>query len=220
VQKKKQQLPVDPVDKLQSSLAKFTRSSDRHMMIRTIQTSPILNKLQMSSLICKVPLEQTYLKELEQEVAAGTLCINSVPIQGFGVQNQFQYLQFLKKLCKSLAMTSNTDVEELFQKLLLHVAPSSHVAETSDLVNSLLGSPDLIVQPPKRAPPMPSDMKIYSANDEYGHVHAEITTKHPFGLFRNNNIRPWIRLIVNVQERVNLTTGSSVRFCTVQVFDK
>jgi hypothetical protein len=190
------------------------------MIVRTIQNSLLLHKVQLGLL----DPQQSALATILEHDMTSSLRINGVPIQGFGVRNQFQFVQFLTRLCQQLGSQSDMKADELVRTLLFHIAPSSNAKDVFFLLNATLGCPDLMLQAPKTAATLPTDLKIYSAADS-GHIQAEITTKHPFGLFRKSDLtkhdkRPWIRLIADVRERVNLTNGESVRECNVNVYDK
>ncbi|GKZ00822.1 hypothetical protein MPSEU_001033900 [Mayamaea pseudoterrestris] len=229
IQKQKQQkqaVPVlDPIEKLKNSLSKFSRSNDRRMMIRTIASSPLLQDIQLGALSDFSMDDPEEMLSLQNEVASSKLTINGVIVDGLGVKSPSLYMEFLSKLCNQTTQHSTISSQELFQALLPRIAPSSSVNEVYFRLNDFVGSPDLVLQSPKTCAILPTDMQLYCDGINH-HVHARITTKHPFGLFRKSDLakgskqRPWIRLIVTVEERVNLSTCDSVRLCSVHVYDK
>jgi hypothetical protein len=58
--------------------------------------------------------------------------------------------------------------------------------------------------------------------ESVGHVHTTLVSHHAYGLFRKSDLsagaaaRPWIGVSATVHERMNMTTGASVRQIKVQ----
>ena len=165
-----------------------------------------------------------------------------------------ELLDVLKKLCDHLTSSDASTApgqagkatvsaattissEALYHEILLRLVRTTASADAYFQLNALLGCGDLVVQLPKKAAPLPTDLSLYAASDGSGMVHAVAVTRHPYGVFRKTDMagscaspsvsscstggkRPWVRLIAEVHERVNLTTGDSVRYCSVKVQDK
>jgi len=161
--------------------------------------------------------------------------------------NNRELLEILRKLCCHLAGSSGASSdhiaasadEMLYDEILLRLVRSKASTDAYHQLSELLGSSDLVVQPPKKAAPLPTDVTLYRSDDGRrgsGDIHAVAVTRHPYGLFRKTDLsgttsasisynthgskRPWVRLIASVHERVNLSTGESVRYCSVNVQDK
>lgn len=218
---------VDPVEKLRAALSKFTRSSDRRMIIRTLETSPLLRHIPIRIPVASCANDPELLRVLQEEVSSGALTVNGVAVGGFGLRSHGQYFEFLARLCRRMAGGSAAAGDRLLAALVPHIAPSIHGSDALLQLQALLGGPDLKMQPLRGASPFPTELRLHNngGGGGGGEVHAEVTTRHPFGLFRRSDLtqggkRPWVGLIAEVQERVNLTTGDAVRFCRVTVSDK
>ena len=199
------------------------------------------------------PTKEKQWADLEVEISKSHLRINEGPSLGKATSHESnrpnkELLEILKKLCDQLttkgyasspkrgisttASTSNKATsskecsQDIYRNLLLRLDRRTASADAYFCLSSLLGCMDLVLQPPKKALPLRTDMTLYQTPGE-GTIHSTTTTRHPFGLFRKSDLtnhhkgggskRPWIRLIASVHERTNLTSGQSVRYCSVMV---
>jgi hypothetical protein len=152
-----------------------------------------------------------------------------------------EQLSLLLKLCEHMVTQAEASVaqdeefenttqlpepQQLYRRILVRLARTRASQDAFHQLNALVGCADLILQPPKKAQPLPIDLTLYQSN---GIIHAVTTTRHPYGLFRKSDLatshvgsvkRPWIRVLASVNERVNLSTGASVRYCSVEVQEK
>jgi hypothetical protein len=227
---------IDPMERLRVNLSRFTRTNDRRMMIRTLKDCSRLGNIALEPLESNPTTSQQWL-DLEAEVARSELIVNGVPIgpKVSALKPNKEQLTILQKLCEHLASAATAassdpveqahliDPDEVYRQLMLRLARTPASADAYFQLNSILGCADLVLQPPKKAQPLPTDLSIYQSA---GMIHAVTTTLHPYGLFRKIDLapstvggtkRPWIRILASVVERVNLTTGASVRHCSVQV---
>jgi hypothetical protein len=219
----KKELVIDPFLKLKNNLSRYTRSNDRRMMLRTIETSSLLAEIPLEGLPHFVKTPEQWL-ELEEEVCQTHVTINGVKLGGGKkMSNHRELFEVLEKLCEHLTRDIEMTTESLFQQLILRLAHSLASADAYFQLNAMLGSPDLILQVPKKGKSYPSDVQIYKSSHDQ--IHVIVQSSHPYGLFRKHEIsshskRPWIRLTGTVYERVNLSTNESVRYCSIQVQDK
>jgi hypothetical protein len=233
---------IDPMERLRCNLSRFTRTNDRRMMIRTLKDCTRLRNIALNSLEHNPTTPQHWM-DLDRELATTELVVNGVrlgpkvSVKDLSTRPNREQLVILSKLCCHLAEASAAatadlvekvpllDPKEAYKQLLVRLARTPASADAYFQLNSILGCADLVLQPPKKAQPLPTDLSIYQSS---GMIHAVTTTRHPYGLFRKNDLtpsnvggakRPWIRLLAVVVERVNLSTGASVRHCSVQVQD-
>jgi hypothetical protein len=231
---------IDPMERLRCNLSRFTRTNDRRMMIRTLKDCSRLGNIALEPLENNPTTSQQWL-DLETEVARTELIVNGVPIGPKVSAKELAYkpnkeqLTILQTLCEHLAAAATAassdpieqahliDPDEVYRQLMLRLARTPASADAYFQLNSILGCADLVLQPPKKGQPLPTDLSLYQSS---GMIHAVTTTRHPYGLFRKIDLapstvggtkRPWIRILASVVERVNLTTGASVRHCSVQV---
>jgi len=245
-------------EKFKNSIAKYARTNDRRMMIRALKDCPRLRIVPMDPIDaemiprndqqwnhCEIEVSKTHVRINGATMGAPSVCRNN---KKEIIPNR-EMMEILKKMCDHLTFGSTqnggTDAaissDELYRELLLRFVRSKSSADAFFQLNALLGCNDLVVQPPKKAGPLPTDLTIYKSQGGQGDgnaadIHAVVVTRHPFGLFRKSDLtggspsvasisasggkRPWVRLIAEVYERVNFSTGASVRYCSVKVQDK
>jgi hypothetical protein len=234
---------IDPMERLRYNLSRFTRTNDRRMMIRTLKDCPRLRNIPLNPLGHDLAKSQQCM-DLEREVATTELIVNGVPIgpkvaaKDLLARPNREQLAILKKLCHHLVTASTAamiypvedghmiNTDKIYRELVVRLARTPASADAYFQLNSILCCADLALQPPKKSQPQFTDLSIYQSS---GMIHAVTTTRHPYGLFRKSDLapsnvggtkRPWIRILAIVVERVNLTTGASVRHCSVQVQEK
>jgi hypothetical protein len=196
------------------------------------------------------------ISELENEVAEETVILNGIPFKSVGLKSDGKprgsgtncSISMIKALCSQLCDRSAVTVDdtELFEKLVVRMARSTSSADSYFRLNSLLGSPDLLVMPlsaENRLPAAPKSLttpqksisaltrsnsadkespihlNVYESN---GDIHVNLSITYAFGLFRKNDVkagRPWILLDAVVHERTNVTNDQSVRTLNVKLPD-
>lgn len=239
---------IDPLERLRTNLSRYTRTNDRRMMIRTLKDCSKLRAIALENIEQGEPSKLLQkLPELELEVCMAELLVNGISFGKPKISKDAplrkpskEPLALLQKLCAQLAATAadsappssqdsadkKCSAEEIYHQLLLRLARSTASSDAYFQLNALLGCAELVVQPPKKAQPLPTDATLYQTQ---GMIHAVTTTRHPYGLFRKSDLapshiggpkRPWIRIMASVVERINLTTGASVRHCSVHIQEK
>jgi hypothetical protein len=213
--------PPETMIQLESKIARYVRNNDHRMMIRVLKESPHLQNISLSK------IEDKFIKHAEFLDMEDTVCKTQVLLnEVLFAKGHQDILEVLKSLCQALTQGHGNNCimsgQVLYRELLVRLSRTTPANDGYFALNSILGSPDLVVQPPKRAPPLPATIKLYEA---HGQIHAIIQTRHPYGLFRKKDMsigskRPWVRLEAVVYERVNLTTHASVRMCSVHVQEK
>jgi len=199
--------------KMQSSLSKFAKANDRRMVLRSLRD--------VKYLLC-LPLEPVYsdgeIKELEDEVTNEHVILNGIPFHG-------NFLVTLKHLCATICEGVSLDENALYCSLIVRMARTTSSADSYFKLNSLLGSPDLMLMP-TQGKSIPLNLNLYSS---MGHIHATISTVNCFGLFRKADLkpaelgkgpmtgRPWISIQATIDERVNLSTKEGVRHMKVKL---
>jgi hypothetical protein len=211
----------DPIEKFKNSVSRFARTNDKKMMLRLLNETQRLKSLPMESMgVHHVSPE--LLHELQMHVAKTNVSVNGAPLAAKGRGHEM--LTILSKLCDHLTEQCNDITSDhVYQQLLLRLDRTTASADAYFELSALIGCADLTLQQPKKAPALQTDLSVYVSD---GTIHAIFTTRHPFGLFRKTDLtggaskRPWIRLVASVHERLNMTTGASVRYCTVRAQDK
>ena len=155
---------------------------------------------------------------LEDEVCWTNVQLNGLLFTG---SNNSQVLKVLRALCQELCKGLRLSSESIYINSLVRLAASTNSSDSYFLLNSLLGSQDLVLQPVQNMNNTmdlpPTDISLYEAS---GHVHATVTAYTSYGLYRRTDVKmtkPWIALLAQVYERVNLSTGASVRQVQVQI---
>lgn len=205
------------------------------MLLRTLKECTYLQNIPVHDMVV-LPATDGERKELELEVAA------SVPIEFNGMilgadideknkrREDKKLLQLLQLVCNRLTqgLTKNPsncfmqiDSDELYRALLVRLSPKISAATTYALLNSLIGSKELSLQVPKKPikPVRNTSLVVYVSDNS---VHAVVEHHQAYGLFRKSDSagKPWVGLTTVSHERVNLSTGISVRRVTVQIHEE
>ncbi len=220
--------------KMQSSVSKYARANDRRMVLRTLKEVKHLDCIPLDPIEENLLARQN-LSDLEQEVSRERIILNDMPFVQKKKNGNYDFLVTLQELCFKLCEDpqlggSSLDPNYLYEQLIIRMAPTSSSADAHFKLNSLLGSPDLMLMPcqphlhgpvangttaPKalqeQMPPI--QLQVFASG---GQIHATILTAHGFGLFRKVDVkpdggRPWIYLQALTRERVNFNNRASVR---------
>jgi hypothetical protein len=242
----------EAIQKMQSNLIRYARANDRRMVLRSLKDVKFLSSI----LLDPVQPADGPISELENEVAEETVILNGIPFKSVGLTSDGKprgsgtnsSMRMIKALCSQLCDRSAVTVDdtELFEKLVVRMARSTSSADSYFRLNSLLGSPDLLVMPlsaENRLPAAPKSLttpqksisaltrsnsadkespihlNVYESN---GDIHVNLSITYAFGLFRKNDVkagRPWILLDAVVHERTNVTNDQSVRTLNVKLPD-
>jgi hypothetical protein len=202
---------------LKKDLSRFTRTNDRVMVIRTLQSCLLLNSIPLDATPLS-PQSPDQWKRLEREVCSNPLNLNG---HNFVVHNlpNIHTMRVLTELCRQLCSGVHMAPETLYKALVVRLAKTTSAADCYFHLTAALGSPDLVIQPPSKPFDVPpSEIVIYQAD---GYIHASLSVYHPYGLFRKTDVssgKPWIKVIAAAHERVNLTTGASTRHAALKVY--
>jgi hypothetical protein len=170
------------------------------------------------------------LYDLEKECAAARIILNGVEIKGLGLHSagseddaanraKISCIPVLKGLCRLLSEKAGVKISsrELYEKLIVRLAKTTSSADPYFRLNSLFGSPDLLVMPLEDETPTNGDrstlteMNVYACN---GEIHVTFIQTYKFGLLRKADVktnRPWVIIHGVAKERTNLTRNSGVR---------
>lgn len=210
--KKKPTSPEEVVEKLKMQLSRFTRASDKRLVVRSIQNCRYLQSIPLEK-VSSAPSSQQEWKELENQV-----CSHSININGLIMAPSNEMLAVLKHLCEQLCLETKLSVSSLYHALLVRLAHPMSATDCYFALNTLLGSQELALQELKNPPAVPpTKLTLYQAD---GSIHASLQIFHPLGLFRKmdvNSGKAWIFLQASVKERVNLSTGEACRQVSVKV---
>jgi hypothetical protein len=223
-------------ERVQYTHDSFCRS-DRRMLLRTFKDCTYLQHIPVdhTNSMVAVPSTDAEWKELELEVAASIpIEVNGVML-GAGVDEKNKkyegkkLLQLLYLLCNKLThgLTKKSDSDkqvnsyELYRALLVRLSPKNTAGTAYFLVNSLIGSKELVLQVPKKPIKAPriTSLVVYVSDDA---VHGIVEHENSYGLFRKSDSagKPWIGLTAGSHERVNLSTGKSVRRLAVHIHEE
>jgi hypothetical protein len=201
---------------LKKDLSRFTRVNDRAMVIRTLQTCQFLYSVPLEAVPLS-PQSPDQWKRLEREVCSNPLVLNGHNFQVYNSPN-IHTMKVLTELCRQLCQGIRLVPETLYKALVIRLAKTTSAADCYFHLTSILGSPDLVIQPTssKVAVP-PTELVIYQADQ---HIHARLSVYHSYGLFRKTDVtsgKPWIHVVAAAHERVNVTTGMSTRHMSLKV---
>lgn len=176
--------------------------------------------------------------DLEKEVAEEDVTLNGVDFHASKAGANSAVLKdaaatavknscvpMLKGICREFCERDNVSASsrEVYEKLIVRLARTTSSADPYFRLNSLLGSPDLLVMPFDKTTMAPTEVideekessftkvNLYEAN---GEIHMSMNQTYRFGLLRKTDVksnRPWIIIDGVVTERANLSTNSSVR---------
>jgi hypothetical protein len=204
----------DPVQVLKANLSRYSKVNDRTKVLQTLKSSSYLRSITLDSAPTS-PSSQEQWQKLEDDVCRSSIVLNGVSLGTFHGQVRVILLELCTKLTKGLKISP----QSLYQALIVRLAPTTSQADSYFQLNAILGSQDLILQAPRqqlRSAP-PTDLVLYESNRQ---IHAILTVYHDYGLFRKSDItsgKPWVFMTAIVHERINLSTGASVRTCSVHV---
>jgi hypothetical protein len=209
------------VYKMQANLVQYSRTSDKRMLLKSLKSVKFLSSLELDR------VEQTdySITDLESEIIQQTtIDVNGLPFLqiGCGVKAAKNSLSMLKMVCDELCRGKHVKVHPraIYKELITRMAPSTSSADPYFRLNSLLGSPDLLVMPLSTENQVtPIDLSIYEAG---GCLHMRMTETFQFGLFRKSDVkslRPWIVVDAVVTERANFGNDTSTRFLSLVVPD-
>lgn len=197
----------------------FVAVAFERMALRTLQECQYLRNVLLNS-TPSMPTQREEWESLEAEVCWSNVQLNGLLFNGSAGS---QVLKVLRALCQELTKGLRLSSESIYLSMVVRLASSSNNADSYLSLNSLLGSQDLVLKQPKekKGPANddipPADLALYEAGEQ---IHAVLTTYTAYGLFRRNDHnlgKPWISLLAQVHERVNLSTGESVRQVGVQI---
>ena len=238
----------DAILKMKSNLNRYARSNDRRMIMKSLKDVKSLSCLAMDP----VQPASNDMKDLELEVGREDVTLNGIPFKpvGFSADGKIRksdssrsFIVMLEGLCEQLCKMDGVtiDYRELYDELILRMARTASSADAYFHLNSLMGSPDLLVMPVAQgfssAPPTtngvirgpassdtaaavdPIQLSLYVAN---GDVHMNLSQTYAFGLFRKADVKsgkPWIEVQGVIHERTNFSNKQSVRHLTVKFPD-
>jgi hypothetical protein len=176
--------------------------------------------------------------DLEKECASARIILNSVEVKGIGaiatgsedattISAKNSCIPVQKGNCRMLSEKDNvkTSSRELYEKLIVRLAKSTSSADPYFRLNSLFGSPDLLVMPLEDEATSSADrstlteMNVYASN---GEIHMTLIQTYKFGLLRKSDVktnRPWVIIHGVVKERANLTRNTGIRELKVTLPD-
>mmetsp|Transcript_17465 Transcript_17465/g.26719 ORF Transcript_17465/g.26719 Transcript_17465/m.26719 type:complete len:213 (+) Transcript_17465:209-847(+) len=200
---------ADALTKMQSSVSRYARNNDRRSVLKSIRGYKYLVDAQLEPSIETPPLQ-----EAEDEVLNDDIRLNGLTIRSK------DSLTILQEVCISLCGRVSVG-KQIYKNLVTRMSRSAGAADAYFRLNSMLGSPELMMLPVTKPKKTHLSVELYSSDKV---VHATISTVHQFGLFRKNDLvdksRPWIPVRGIIHERVNLTTGKAVRLLTIKVPDR
>ena len=224
----------DKLEQMKANLIRYARSDDIRMLLRSLRDVRLLNCLSLDA----VQGSDGQLYDLEKECASARIILNSVEVKGVGViatgsedattiSAKNSCIPVLKGICRMLSEKDNvkTSSRELYEKLIVRLAKSTSSADPYFRLNSLFGSPDLLVMPLEDEATGSADrstlteMNVYASN---GEIHMTLIQTYKFGLLRKSDVktnRPWIIIHGVVKERANLTRNTGIRELKVALPD-
>jgi hypothetical protein len=225
------------LQEMKVKLSQFTRGNNHKAALETLQGCNAVASIPLES-VPSSPTSQKQWQSLEKEVGNSThrFILNEVSFEGATLRSEFTPV--LKALCSKLTESSKAagggiDSNSVYKVLIIRLAPTTSSADSYFHLNALLGTGDLLLQPvsaPQHVKTILSnrpaaDLTLY---ESVGHVHTTLITNHAYGLFRKSDLsnaaaagagavaKPWIGVRAVVHERMNMTTGASVRQIKVQ----
>lgn len=204
---------------MQGSVSRYARANDRRMVLRSMREVKYLNCIELDG--TNVNMEN--IKAVEDElIGEDNIILNGIPFHG-----SQHFLTTLKELCSKLCDQEGVSMKhtDLYNNLIARMARSTASADSFFKLNSLIGSPDLMLMPTTQKQVFPIKLNLYvSAGD----IHITLTSTNAFGLFRKADVkpselgrmgpiasRPWIGIRGTVEERANVSSGSAVRHVKV-----
>jgi hypothetical protein len=218
------------LQEMKVNLSRFTRGNNHKAALETLQGCNSLASIPLEA-VPSSPTSQKQWQSLEKEVGNSShrLVLNEVSFEGATLRSEFTPV--LKALCSKLTESSTgaAVADSVYKVLIIRLAPTTSSADSYFHLNSLLGTGDLLLQPitaPLHQKTIlgnrpASDLTLYESG---GYVHTTLVCNHAYGLFRKSDLsagqgaaaKPWIGVSAVVHERMNMTTGASVRQIKVQ----
>jgi len=226
----------ESIDKLKHNILRFTRSSDRRMLLRTLTQSAYLSNISIPQHELQFPSTIAECEMLEKEVAGSLpITLNGMEL-GTNIVEEAQkarvgktLLMHLRILCNKIAASlpsSDTQItsDELYYDVLMRLAPSRGATTAFQRIHMVAGgSKDLVVEQPKKKPVKPTKPTSLIMYVTDGQVHCVVQQHHAYGLYRKSDSvmgKPWIGLTASTHERMNLSTGAGVRELNVQIHEE
>jgi hypothetical protein len=210
---------------MQSSVSKYARANDRRMVLRSMREVKYLSCIPLDSSPESAPVED--LKSAEEELMTeDSIILNGIPFHG-----SQHFLTTLKELCAKFTEQEGVwlTASDFYEILVGKMARSTSSNDSFFELNSLIGSPDLMLMPIAQKQSFAIKMHVYVSG---GQIHTNLTTTNTFGLFRKADVkpadlgghgavssRPWIGIQATVEERANISSGSAVRHVKVLLPD-
>ena len=211
------QIVEESVEQMKTNLSRFARVSNKRMCIRTLRDCLYLRAIPIDT-VPTVPTRRGEWELLEEEVCWTNILLNGLLFTG---SSNSQLLKVLRALCQELCKGLRLSSESIYLNTLVRLAESTNSSDSYFQLNSLLGSQDLVLhrreELNKAMDIPPTDVVLYEAA---GQVHATVTSYSSYGLFRRTDVKsskPWIALLGKISERVNFSTGKSMRQVQAQI---
>lgn len=230
----------ESIEKLKSNLARYTRSNDRRMVLRSLKDVKFLSYIPL-----EVPNDRIDIpiSEIEKEVSEEKMVLNDVLLKPRDPANTNDVyvnagansgcIMMLKTLVRVLSDKSALKEKTLYERLLIRLARTTSSADAYFQINSMMGSTELIVRQlssEHQVKATATNVENSAANgnenaiqlnlyNSGGQVHMILDMACNFGLFRKSDAtscRPWIIVKGKVHERANLSTNESFRCLNVQ----
>jgi hypothetical protein len=225
------------LQEMKVKLGQFTRGNNHKAALEALQGCNAVASIPLESTPSS-PTSQKQWQSLEKEVGNSSrrFILNEVSFEGATLRSEFTPV--LKALCSNLTESSKAtgggiDSNSVYKVLIIRLAPTTSSADSYFHLNALLGTGDLLLQPVSASQHVKSilanrpaaDLTLY---ESAGHVHTTLVSNHAYGLFRKSDLsnaaaagagavaKPWIGVCAVVHERMNMTTGASVRQIKVQ----
>jgi hypothetical protein len=200
---------------MQAAVSKYARANDRRMVLRSMRDVKYLKCIPLEG---SASPSRDNLKLYEDElVMEESIILNGVPFHG-----SHHFLTTLHELCTKLCEQEGVwlNSQDLYDELVAKMARSTSSADSFFKLNSMIGSPDLMLLPTTQKQAFPIKLNVYVSA---GEVHTNLSTTNAFGLFRKSDVRPadlmggpvssrpWIVIHATVDERANVSTNKTVR---------
>eukprot|EP00980_Cylindrotheca_fusiformis_P008281 scaffold1736_cov127-Cylindrotheca_fusiformis.AAC.95 len=214
---KKKQSQEDQLNKMKANLIRFSRTSDKRMLLKSLKSMKFLSSLELD----RVQQDDYSISDLENEmIQQTTMDVNGLSFlkAGCGLKAGKNSLTMLKMFCDDLCSKKHVKVHPraMYKDLITRMAPSTSSADPYFRLNSLLGSPELLAMPiTSGKKTVPIDLNLFESG---GSVHMRMTETFQFGLFRKSDVksvRPWIVIDAVVTERANFGNNSCTRFLSL-----